>query len=59
MDNPVVIIVFGISMVLAVAWIVQTSFQNIKRRRELEKEVWAQEQQKDQTAQQDAQDFEQ
>lgn len=38
MDNPFVVIVFGISMVLAVAWIVVTALQGARRRRALQEE---------------------
>lgn len=39
MGNTFVIAVFGISMVLAVAWIVTTGIQAVKRRRALEQQA--------------------
>lgn len=39
MNDPFVIAVFTVSMLLAVAWIVLTAVQSIKKRRSLEQEV--------------------
>lgn len=46
MGDRFVIIVFGISMFLAVAWIIATAVQNIKKRRALEDDILKQEQEK-------------